>query len=579
MKNTNTMFRHVSVERDVSFTTSDGIRLFSDIYRPETPAPLPAIIMRLPYDKDCAQTNTYAHPIWYARHGYVVVVQDTRGRYKSEGEFYPFSHEAVDGYETVQWVSKLPYCDGSVGMYGFSFPGMSQLMTAALQPPALKTAVPAFTGCDLYDNWHYVGGAFSLAFNATWSTFLAAQTALKKGHRELHLQMEQAGAEYLDRCWRLPLSDINAPYNFVSVAPYFNDWLEHPVRDNYWKKDSIQEQYQKIETPLLHLGGWYDTFIEGTIHNYTNLKQRGADEKGRAMQRLLIGPWLHMPWAKQVGDGDFGDEAANLLDEYQIDWYNYWLKGIESPFLDLPPVRIFVMGENRWRAEQDWPPASARMTPYFLHSQGRANSNSGNGRLSPQQPEDELPDVYVYDPHVPVTSIGGRSCCLHIVSPMGAYDQTPNEIRNDVLVYTTDALEADTEVTGAVKAVIWASTTAQDTDFTVKLVDVHPDGSALNICDGIIRARFRESLEHPTPVKPHEIYRYEIMVGSTSNLFKQGHRMRVEVSSSNFPLYDRNPNTGGWSKDAGPTDFKVATQMVFHDNQYPSQIILPVIRR
>ena len=580
MSSPGTIFRDVTIDRDVPFTTSDGVKLYADIYCPDVPGRYPALLMRLPYNKDTAQNYNFAHPIWYARHGYLVVIQDTRGRNKSEGEFYPFINEGVDGYETINWVSGLPNCDGRVGMYGCSYPGQSQFLAAALQPPALVATAPASAGTDLYRDLHYdYGGAFSLMFNADWATEISVDTARKKGLHELQAQLELIRREYPQRCGNLPLGEVNAPSDFMSVAPYYYDWLAHPTMDEYWQRIKVSEHYEKIKIPMLHMGGWYDSFVEATVRHYTNLKALGSDQNSKSKQRLVIGPWYHMPWTEIVGSVDFGDEAANSLNELQIEWFNYWLKGRDSEFMDMPPVRLFVMGENRWHDVEDWPPPGTRFVKYFLHSKGRANTLSGNGLLSIEAPQDELPDIYLYNPLDPVPSTGGQSCCFHPTAPMGAYDQRMVEMRNDVLVYTTPPLAKDMEISGPISAVLWAASTAPDTDFTVKLVDVHPCGKAINLCDGIIRARFRESLEKPSLIKPNEVYRYEIQVGVTSNLFKKGHSIRIEVSSSNFPTYDRNPNTGQWARDAVSSDMKIATQIIFHEPDKPSHILLPIVPR
>lgn len=574
------MFREIRVERDVPFALPDGVRLYADLYYPDAPGRYPALLMRLPYNKDTAQNYNFVHPMWYARHGYLVVIQDTRGRNRSEGEFYPFINEAVDGYETIDWVSRLPACDGQVGMYGCSYPGQSQLLAASRKPPALAVGAPASAGIDFYHDLHYdYGGAFSLMFSASWATELARDTARRKGLPELGAQLDRMEKEYPARCWNLPLGAVNDPVDFQSLAPYYYDWLQHPTRDDYWRRVDAEAIYHNIEIPLLHMGGWYDAFVEATVRHYSRLKALGSDENGKPKQRLVIGPWYHMPWTEVVGTVDFGPEAANPLNELQIAWFDYWLKGRDSALLEGPPVRLFVMGENRWRDVEDWPPPGTRFVTYYLHSAGRANTLSGNGRLSQEKPGDELPDIYLYNPQDPAPSNGGQSCCFHPAAAMGAYDQRMVEMRNDVLVYTTPPLEQDTEVTGPVRAVLWAASTAPDTDFTVKLVDVHPDGRAINLCDGIIRARFRESLENPSLIRPGEVYRYVIEVGVTCNLFRKGHRIRVEVSSSNFPTYDRNPNTGAWPKDAKPSAMAIATQTIFHEPGRESHIVLPVSPR
>lgn len=579
MSNSTPNFQDIKVDQDVPFTTGDGAILYADIYRPDVPGRFPALVLRLPYNKRPAQAYVYAHPIWYARHGYVVVVQDTRGRWRSEGEFYPILNEAVDGFETTEWVASLPFCDGQVGLYGYSYVGMSQLLTASRQPPHLKAVAPAFTGSDHYRGWAYYGGAFCLGLNAWWTMLLAQDTARRRGQETLEQRLSRAAREMPERFWTLPLTNFFPNEELKEVAPYYLDWLAHPTRDEFWHKMSVQDHFDQITVPALHMGGWYDSFIEGTLHNYVGLKAKAGSDQARRHQRLVIGPWYHNPWSQQVGSVDFGPEATNWLDQYQLRWFDYWLKGEDTGLIGEPPVKIFVMGENKWRDEQEWPLVRTRYVDYYLHSHGRANSLNGNGWLSPDRPTDEWPDVYIYDPRDPVPSAGGRSCCVPEISPMGPADQRPIEVRNDVLIYTSEPLEQDLEVTGPVSAELWAVSTAPDTDFTVKLIDVYPNGQSINLCDGIIRARFRESLSHPEPILPGEVYKYVVDVGSTSNLFRKGHRIRVHISSSNFPVYDRNPNTGQWPGQARLSDLQVATQTVFHDSTRLSLVRLPVIPR
>ncbi len=320
--------------------------------------------------------------------------------------------------------------------------------------------------------------------------------------------------------------------------------------------------------------GWYDIFISLSLHCYTRLRQLG-----RAHQHLIVGPWYHTPWTQETGATDFGIEARNTVDKVQVEWFRHWLGGEPSGAFDLPPVRLFVMGENRWRDEDEWPLARAVGTRYFLHSAGRANSLDGDGWLATEPPGSEPSDVFVYDPSRPVQSIGGNSCCDAALTPMGSYDQTPVERRRDVLVYTSEPLHRPLEVTGHVEATIFAASSALDTDWTVKLVDVLPDGRALNLCNGILWARYREGLDRePSLLEPGTAYEYRIAVGATSNLFRAGHRIRVEVSSSNFPHYDAHPNTGSVVADARQSDLVIAMQEVLHDAQHPSNITLPVVR-
>jgi hypothetical protein len=568
----------VTIERDVPAAMRDGTILYADIYRPTSDGPLPALLMRLPYDKVGAQTITYAHPIWYARQGFLVIVQDVRGRGRSEGEFYPFRHEAEDGYDTVEWAATVPGCNGAVGMFGFSYVGVTQLLPALLRPPHLVTIAPAFTNDGYYEGWTYQGGALNLAFAMSWATSLAPDTARRRGQAGLEASLAGTFADIAPWYWFLPLRDFPILQQ-EAVAPYFYDWLEHPTDDPYWQEWEIARRYPDIAVPALHIGGWYDVFLEGTLRNFRGLREQAGSAEARRRQRLVIGPWYHMPWTQQVGAVDFGPEAQNSIDDLQVRWFSHWLKGEDNGMVDEPPVRLFVMGENRWRDEEEWPIARAVETPLHLHSDGRANSASGNGTLSAAAPTEEYSDIFVYDPAAPVPSLGGHSCCFPQIAPMGPADQRSVEARNDVLVYTGEVLTRDLEVTGPVHVILWAASTAVDTDFTAKLVDVYPDGTAVNLCDGLIRARFRDSLRRPEPIVPDRVYEFPIQVGSTSNLFRAGHRIRLEISSSNFPQYDRNLNTGegvGMGSLAGRI---TATQTIFHDAEHPSRLVLPIVPR
>lgn len=568
-------FRDVEVERNVPSRMRDGTVLYADIYRPKGDGPWPVLLMRHPYDKTQAENLSYAQPTWYARYGYLVVVQDCRGRWKSEGEWYPFKNEEADSYDTIVWAAGLPGSNGRVGMYGFSYAGATQLWSAVQQAPGLAAIMPALTGSDYYDGWTYRGGALHHAFTQSWATFLALDTA----HRWENYQLEGTIAGALGNAW----ANYYIPpqyFPFLSeegLAPYYYDWLKHDTYDDYWKQWSIRRRYEQITVPALHIGGWYDIFLEGTLENFSGLRQRAGSEQARKNQKLVIGPWCHMPWHQNVGSVDFGDDARNCVDALQILWLDRHLRGDSNQLDEEPPVALFIMGENKWRFENEWPLQRARATRFYLHSGGRANSLNGNGRLDQETPGDELPDIFTYDPGNPVLSIGGHSCCIDTLTPMGAFDQRPQEYRNEVLVYTSETLSQDVEVVGTVEVTLYAASTAVDTDFTAKLVDVHPDGRAINIGEGIIRARFRESLEHPTPIEPGRVYEYKILVGSTANVFKAGHRIRVEISSSNFPTFDRNSNSGKPLAEAGPADWFVATQTIFHDNRYPSHIVLPVV--
>jgi len=569
---------NVSVSRDIPVRMRDGATLFADVYAPEGPGPFPVLLMRTPYGKTQAQDSIHTHPLWYARRGYIVAVQDVRGRWSSEGEWYPFAHEAEDGYDTVEWAAGLPKSNGRVGMYGISYVGATQLLAAVAAPPHLARLVPGTTSSEYYDGWTYRAGALHLAFTESWAVMLAQDTARRRELRQLEAQLfasfSAAGLEF----GTLPLKRYEL-LRREGIAPWFFDWLAHPTRDEYWERWSIERRHANVRVPALHIAGWYDIFLDGSIRNYQGLRERAADDRARTGQRIVIGPWHHVPWAPIVSGWDFGAEARSGINDWQVRWFDYWLRGVENGVPDDPPVRIFVMGENRWREEREWPLRRAEVTEFFLHSQGTANSLNGDGILSRERSGDEDPDTFIYDPRSPSMSLGGRSCCRYLISPMGPADQRPAEIHNGVLVYTTPPLQRDLEVTGPVSAVLFAATTARDTDWTVKLVDVHPDGRAINVADGILRARYRRSLSAPALLTPGEVYEYRVDLGSTSNLFKAGHRIRVDVSSSNFPCFDRNLNTGNAPGGEWIADCVVATQTVFHDVNRPSRIMLPVVPR
>jgi putative CocE/NonD family hydrolase len=568
-------FREVEIERDVPCRMRGGTTLYADIYRPQGEGPWPVLLLRHPYDKVQSQMLSYAHPVWYARYGYMVVAQDVRGRWASEGEWYPFKHEEADGCDSIAWAAGLPGGNGRVGMYGFSYGGAAQLLAAVHQPPALTTIIPALTGADYYDGWTYRGGALHHAFTQSWSTFLAQDTARKQGDYELEGNLAGALGNAWANYWIPPQY-----YPFISregLAAYYYDWLKHDTYDDYWKRWSIRRRYDQITLPALHIAGWYDVFLEGTIENFTGLQAGAGSDYARGNQKLVVGPWYHMPWNQNVGGFDFGHDGRSCVDALQILWLDKYLRGESNQLDEEPPVALFVMGDNRWRFEDKWPLEEARPTKFFFHSGGRANSLNGDGWLGRETPGDELPDIFTYDPRLPVMSIGGHSCCVSSLTPMGAFDQRSMEYQNDVLIYSTPALAEDLQVIGPVEVSLYAASTAVDTDFTAKLVDVYPDGRAINVGEGILRARFRESLETPTLIEPDRVYEYKILVGSTAIVFKAGHRIRVEITSSNFPTFDRNSNSGKPLVEASPADWIVATQTVFHDNRYPSHIVLPVV--
>mgnify|MGYP001272984029 CR=1 FL=1 len=564
----------IIVEKNAAARMRDGVLLYADVYRPADGQPRPVLLLRTPYNKEDAQTMNYAHPSWYARHGYVVVVQDTRGRWSSEGEFVPYRNEAEDGYDTIEWAAELPYSVPRVGMYGFSYCGAVQWQAATLRPPSLACISPGMIGSDSYQGKSYRNGAFSLALLQSWVLFAAQDTALRRGRTDWAAELGDYYSNIQSFYKKLPLASPPGPIR--DLAPYYEEWLEHPVRSDYWQAHSLRDRYDTIEVPALHLGGWYDVFVDGTIENFRGVRERGATAEAREGQRLVVEPWYHMPWSRYVGELDFGPNAANRIDELQLSWFDQWLKNRE-PYPAPAPVRYFRMGSNTWHDAEDWPPPGTAERSYYLRSESRANSINGDGTLSPDKPGDESPDVYVYHPSIAVPALGGRSGAVPDLTPMGPRNQLPVEVRNDVLVYTTAPLAEELAVVGEVSLELYAATSAEDTDFVAKLVDVYPDGRAYNVAEGIVRASYRDGLAKRVPVPAGQVVRYELSLGPTAIAFGAGHSIRLDLASSLFPTYDRHPNRLLDPGKATEADFVAATQTVYHDRVYPSRLRLPVV--
>ncbi|MGA2808141.1 MAG: CocE/NonD family hydrolase [Terracidiphilus sp.] len=564
----------VVVERGVAMKTRDGVTLKADIYRPSREGSFPVLLQRTPYNKDNAAD--FGHKA--ALRGYMVVVQDVRGRYTSEGEWYPFKHETEDGFDTVEWAAALPGSNGKVGMFGGSYVGATQMLTAIGHPPHLAGICPVVTASNYHENWTYQGGAFEQWFNESWTSGLAQDTA----NRAI-----QQGTNAVVGSTVLPLRQYPL-FNFHigpdpadltrKLAPYFLDWLDHPLYDSYWKQWSIEEQFGQIQVPALTVAAWYDIFQGGSLRNYLGMKAHGGSEAARSGQKLLVTIGGHAGGGRTIGTVDFGP-AAEEFDENAVtlEWYDYLLQGKQNRFAGAKPVRIFVMGKNKWRDEDSWPLERAKDARYFLHSAGKANRSSGDGSLSPLGARTEAADSYTYDPANPVPTVGGPLCCDGTHLAAGPRDQKDVESRPDVLVYSTPPLEDDMEVTGPVTLDLFARSSAVDTDFTAKLVDVWPNGFAQNLTEGILRAVYRESTDAAKPIVPGKVYEYKIDLWATSNVFQKGHRIRLEVSSSNFPRFDRNLNTG---KSASvDSTFVKATNTVLHDAAHPSALVLPVVPR
>jgi hypothetical protein len=570
-------------EANVPMRTRDGLTLMADIYRPDAPGKFPVILLRTPYSKveglvgGGAMGRDRLVPL-----GYVVVVQDCRARFMSEGDWYnPFFHEAADGYDAVEWAAGLPWSDGNVGTAGQSALGMTQYLMAPTRPPHLRTMFAVSSASDFHECWVYRGaGVLDFGWIIAYCIRNAADQLERKGTQHLLETLNNyfpgPGQFLKDEEYRhLPIYDWAE--RLKDSVPYMKDYLDHPGYDAYWEHIDVKRNAHEVSVPMYHVTSWYDGFLDGSLNLFANIRKSGMTPEVRSGQRLLVAPWTHILYwnpTSRAGDVDFGPEAVIRINDMEQQWFDYWLKGIETGIKDERPIQIFVMGDNVWREEDEWPLARTKWTPYYIHSEGRANTSNGNGTLSPVPPQTEKTDSFVYDPNDPVPTKGGSTLGMPANGPQ---DQREVETRQDVLVYTSEPMVEDVEITGPLIVKLFAASSATDTDFTAKLVDVRPNGYAQNLQDGIIRARYRVTGEHATPITPGEVYEYTINLWATSQVIKAGHRIRLEISSSNFPHYDRNLNMGGpLFKEK---DFKTATQTIFHDTAHPSHVVVPIIPR
>ena len=554
----------VRVRRGVRCRMSDGVELISDHYYPSAAGPHATLLMRQPYGRDVASTVVYAHPVWFARHGYNVVIQDVRGRGDSGGEFYPFRYEGRDGAETIAWLHTLPESNGRVGMYGFSYQGMTQLLAAAAQPPGLICIAPGMTACDLYHGWFYRQGALRLASSLGWGLQMLKADARSKRLREASDRLEQAWANLPAQYSFLPFRDHPALHG-LGLPEYVLDWFEHDQPGEYWESLDVSELLDRICVPALHVSGWYDAYLQGSLDGFLSLCSHAGTAFAREHQYLVAGPWMHIPWGDQIGAADFGPEALLDTDALLLRWFNHWLKD-SGEFNSEPRIRHFVLGENRWRRAETFPQKTNHVL--YLHSSGKANSRKGDGILSTTQPDsDEPSDIFVHDPEVPVLAPGGA----HASS--GQFDQAVLELGNNLLIYTTEPLTHSLWIFGIPRVVLHCTTSAARADFTAKLVRVLPDGAAEFLCIGIARSSwlFRE-----TEYRADEVYRWEFSLEPTSCRFSAGDRIRLEIASSAFPLYDRNPGTDVPSCRATSWDWQRSTQIVYHSHNYPTALYLPV---
>ena len=560
----------VMLERAVPCTLSDGVILISDHYYPSRlkAGPWPTLLMRQPYGRDIASTVVYAHPIWFARHGYHVVIQDVRGRGSSEGKFYPFRNEGRDGAETIAWLRQHQACNGRIGMYGFSYQGSTQLLAAAENPPGLECIAPNMTAADLYHGWFYHQGALRLSSTLGWGIQMLREDARRLALRPASDRLESAWANIRSQAAFVPYSDHPAIAD-SDLPSYVRDWMEHAYpdspEDQYWSALDISARYDKIQIPALHISGWYDTYLEGSIAGYVALRKHAGTAHARDHQYLLAGPWIHIPWGDRVGDQALGPAANFDTDLYLLRWFNHWLKD-SGEFSSEPHIRHFALGANTWATADEWP-EDASVTLY-LHGLGNANSRKGDGLLNTRHPLATEPrDIFVYDPEVPVLAPGGPQ------SLSGPYDQAVLEMGNNVLVYTTLPAPHPLEIFGQPRVILYATTSAACADLTAKLVRVSTHGRADFICIGIARSSwlFREK-----GYVADTIHRWQFTLEPTSFVLATGESLRLEIASSAFPLYDRNPSTDIPASKADSWNWQRSTQQILHTAEHPSSLHLPI---
>jgi len=559
--NTANAYEKVKVENNLAVPMRDGVKLYANVYRPDTSGSFPVVLTRLPYGKDEPYCFMPVHGKYWAKKGYACVVQDVRGKYTSEGTFEPFVNEANDGYDTLDWIARQPWCNGNIGMTGESYFGYTQLAAATTNHPNLKCIAPGVAALGVI----YGSCSYNMDDNAlplqTMASWVAGMTVDKT--------LNPVPLDY----WHLPL--ITMDENAGNRSEFFKDLFRYPPGDVDWERSNVQGKFNQIKIPAFHWGGWYDVILPGTIRGWQGIKERSDSLEARKNQWLVVAPVDHelSPiTTHRIGRIDIGAEAWSY-DRIQR-FFDYWLKGVDNGFGKTPRVEIFTIGDNKWRYENEWPLARTKFTRYYFHSNGSANTSRGDGVLDISEPGDEPMDRYVYDPNNPVT-IALEQDYWYLAETLK--NRAYVERRGDVLVYSTSKLGRDTEITGPITVTVFAASSARDTDFTATLVDVFPDGYAHMIQEGIVRARYRNSGSEASLLEPGKVYEYKIDLCATSYVAKQGHRIRVEISSSNFNRWDRNPNTGNeYGLDAETT---MATQTIYHDKEHPSYITLPIIPR
>jgi putative CocE/NonD family hydrolase len=542
----------------------DGVKLFADVYRPAAAAKHPTVVVRTPYGIQRENVGVHDNLIALAKLGYAVVNVDCRGRYESEGKWDPFRTEGRDGYDVIEWAAKQPWSNGRVASQGGSYLGHVQWAAGSLQPPSLVAMFPAVASTNLYSNWITHNGAFRLSFNFGWGVVRMPNRIMLP---QWYFTGKDAAPElqYEKVLRHLPLNTMDEAA-FHYRVPHWQDWLQHEAYDGYWKEISDEERFARVNVPVHTQGGWFDIFLAGTINGYTGMRNHGANDRARKLSRVVIGPWGHGP-SRKYGDLDFGPDAERTLSQYERRWHEFHLKGVANGLDREPPVQIFYMGANKWRGEENWPIPGTKFTPLYLHAGGKLSFDrpTAGGAASSQ---------YRYDPNDPVPTTGGNNCCG---SPTiaGPVDQGPLDSRADILRFVTEPLTAQTAIAGPVTMKLHAATDGRDTDWMVKLIDVYPDGKAYPMAEGMLRARFREGTGRVALLEPNRAYEFTVDLVGTAVVFAPGHRIRVDVTSSSFPQFDRNLNSGE-PLASGKTP-RVALQTVHHSSERPSHVVLPVV--
>ena len=585
------MSQEIVIERDVEATMRDGTVLRANVYRPKTLEPLPVLLTRLPYGKDLSLGTALLDPVKTAAAGYLVVIQDTRGRYRSGGEWTPFASEFEDGYDTVEWAARLAGSSGDVAMFGASYFGETQWQAAVMQPPHLRAIFPQITWTNYLNGTFRRGGALEWGAMVSWHTSSLLPDSVVRSCGGDVARLRTLLPQAIGLIDQLPVGG----YEALPLGNYARDFpalralmpglfhtLEQPLDSQLIRQLDVSRRFDEVRIPSYHLGGWNDLFLGETLKNYMEMRRRSAQA---GPTKLLIAPWAHAQMSGVIGQRDYGVASSGILINYmgdltdvQLRWFDAVVKRKPNGLLDEDPVLLFVMGENRWRSFADWPVPGARELLLYLDSAGSANSRSGNGRLSNEVPPSDYPaDHYDYDPAHPVPTTGGQHL-LHSLYPRGPLDQTVIEERSDVLCYSTPPLDEDLTVIGPVTLRLYAASSAVDTDFVARLVDVYPDGRAYNLTDGVIRASCRDvdfarpEATRPSLIEPGRAYAYDIDLWGTANAFKRGHRIRLEITSSNFPRWDRNLNTG--ESGVSSTTMSIAHQTILHDADHPSALRL-----